>query len=205
MAAANVSRDGTGEGLVEFFEYLGERGLMNKATAGARKTAATKVLGIDEGWEDTDLRALDLDEQVERFMRLEKQNYKPNSLAVYASRFKSAVEEYLNYLANPSSFKAPSSSTGNGDKANARGASKASTTTSQTPLQASEDVRGTGGTESPAPPATQSPQHKLITYPFPLRGSGTMAYLQLPPDLRADEASRLAKFLESLAIPDQDK
>lgn len=197
MAAANVSRDGTAQGLVDFFDYLAERGLMNKATATARKTAATKVLGIDEGWEDTDLRALDLDEQFERFTRLEKQNYKPNSLAVYGSRFRSAVEEYLSYLEDPSSFKAPSAKpASNGKKTSAKAAKPAGSPETSESVPADEPAHQiAAGTPPPH-------QQKLLTYPFPLRGTGTMAYLQLPPDLSADEAARLGRFLESLALPD---
>lgn len=193
MAASDVSRDGTAQGLVEFFDYLADRGLMNKSTATARKTATTKVLSIDEGWEDTDLRALDLDEQFERFTRLQKQGYKPNSLAVYGSRFRSAVHEYLQYLDDPSSFKAGVS----------RPAPKKAVVDdgSGTSPPVRPKAHGTALPTDPAAPPAQ--QHKLVTYPFPLRGTGVMAYLQLPHDLRAEEASRLGRFVESLVVPDE--
>jgi len=42
----------------------------------------------------------------------------------------------------------------------------------------------------------------LIEYPFPLR-PGVRALITLPEDLTEAEAKRLAKFVETLAVPDQ--
>lgn len=100
--------DGTAGAMLEFFDYVAERGLMNKSTAAARKSASTKILSIDEGWEAIDLGSLDLDEHVARFHTLRKSEYAPNSLTTYESRFRSGVDEYLRWLSDPSSFKAPS-------------------------------------------------------------------------------------------------
>jgi hypothetical protein len=42
----------------------------------------------------------------------------------------------------------------------------------------------------------------LIEYPFPLR-PGVRAILTLPEDLTESESTRLARFVETLAVPDQ--
>jgi hypothetical protein len=186
------TKDGTGRGLVEFFDYLSSKGLMKKATAGSRKTAAVKVLEIDEDWEEMDLRALDLDQQVQRFHTLRKGDYAPGSLGTYESRFRSAVSDYLAYLDNPSAFRPTVSASGRKAKKTARHASDAASVTDS----AETEVRSVGSVPEPTPPP---PRSAHITYPFPLSGGG-MAHVQLPRELTAKDAERMARFLASLAI-----
>jgi hypothetical protein len=42
----------------------------------------------------------------------------------------------------------------------------------------------------------------MVTYPYPVR-PGLLAQLKLPANLTAKEATRLAKFVESLAFDEQ--
>lgn len=190
--------DGTGLGLIEFFDYLADKGLMNKATAAGRRSAAQKVLEIDDGWQSCDLRDLDLDEQFNRFSNLRKQDYKPQSLSVYGSRFKSAVGEYLRYLDDPSGFRAS-------------GAVESRSKSRKPPGQEGEPVGERSGASGGAVAYTEvavvrgerdepKERERLITYPFPIR-AGMVAYLQIPVDLRQDEAERLAQFIQTLAMP----
>lgn len=176
--------DGTGKGLVEFLDYVADKGLMNKSTAQARRSAVTKVLGIDEDWESVDLRSLDLDDQTLRFETISKAELTPASLETYSSRFRSAVAEYLKYLDDPASYRPRRSQ--------------------RRSSQAKRDEGSTsprnGGRAGPDP--EPQPRDDLVTYPFPLRPR-TMAYLQLPPDLRPGEAERLANFVSSLAFQEQ--
>lgn len=184
--------DGTGQGLVEFLDYLAEKGLANKSTMQTRRSAVTKVLGIDEGWKTIDLRTLDVDEQAERFERLNAGgDYTPNSLATYSSRFKSAVSDYLTYLQDPARFK-PTVSTPRAKRGTRQqNGADASSVSSDHGNPSSSSNAGSG---HPPPPRRDN----LMTYPYPLRDS-TDVYLQLPRDLRPGEAERLAKFIASLA------
>jgi hypothetical protein len=187
-------KDGTGGGVVEFFDYLADKGLMNRSTAAARKSAAIKVLETEDDWKDVDLRSIDIDEQVHRFHTLSKTMYRPNTLSTYESRFRSAVEEYLKYLDDPAAYKSPTASR--------RSSKRQPVTASASGDDASCGGDAAGATRShvasgpvPAPP----PREQLITYPFPLR-EGVMAYVQLPSDFRSKEAERMARFLTSVAF-----
>lgn len=168
--------------------FAAKKGLMPATTAGALRSAVRKVLVATEGegWADVDLTSLDLDEVTQRFERLRTGRYKPDSMLVYKSRFKNAVSMYLNYVANPSGWRyraeRPAASRGTGKK----------TVTIKSPG---------GGTiaEGGAPAQSRNDDTSTIDYPYPLR-AGLVVRIKLPTDLTKHEATRLAAFLDSLAI-----
>src|SRR5690349_20676193 len=71
---------------------------MPAATASAMRTASTKVLSDDEGWEEVDLRRLDTEDVLRRFTNRSRSEYTEKSLAVYRQRFLKSVGMYLAYL-----------------------------------------------------------------------------------------------------------
>ena len=179
-------RSGTGGGLLEFLRWTQEKGLVKAATAGARRSAAQKVLEIDgDGWRDIDIRALDVEEQFQRFAHLRGSKYSPNSLNTYGQRFRDAVALYLEYLANPTGFRPPPSRSPRGGKAKVPRVKQDASTRSPSALPTVEQTR----------PASRD----LITYPFPLQ-NGELAYVQLPVRVEVTDAERLCSFIRSLAI-----
>ena len=101
MANDNRSRDGA----LKFMDYLSHKGLMAPATARARKAALGKVLSVLDEGEANDVTQIDLDDTMTRFTNLHGQNYTPQSLQVYKSRAKSALEDFEDYLENPLGFR----------------------------------------------------------------------------------------------------
>src|SRR6202035_2619484 len=101
FAMAKLSR----AALLEFLDYLSNKGLMNRTTAASRKAAANKVLGILGEDEAADVSALDLDKVMSRFHNLEGANYTPESLNTYKSRLKSAIDDFLRYQKDPLNFR----------------------------------------------------------------------------------------------------
>ena len=99
---ANLSRTA----LLEFIDYLANKGLMNKTTASARKAAANRVLGILDDAEANDVSKIDLDEVMTRFHNLEGAKFTPDSLNTYKSRLKSAIEDFVRYQRDPLEFQA---------------------------------------------------------------------------------------------------
>jgi hypothetical protein len=93
------------EALAEFLDYLADKGLMAKPTAMSRKAAASKILGILEKGEASDVTAIDIDNVVSRFGNLHGKDYTPQSLTTYKSRLHSAIEDFRTYLANPLAFR----------------------------------------------------------------------------------------------------
>lgn len=176
-------RTGTGLGLIQFIEYMRDKSLMKRNTAGSYRAAVSKVLAIEgEGWESIDILHLDVDQQLERFETLSGSNYAPSSLATYKTRFSRAVEMYLQYLESPSSFKPQLQARRPG-----AGSPSMNTATSKTVKR-----------ETPETPAAAHVPG-LIEYPFPLT-TGEMAYLRLPRNLSVSDVDRLAAFLRSIPI-----
>jgi hypothetical protein len=184
--------DGTGKGLVAWYESAAKQGYMNKETAGSYRIASTRVLSIDDDWESKDLRQLNVEEHLRRFENLAKQDLSPRTLGLYGQRFTRARELYLKYLDDPKGFQAPK-----------RGGASTRKKSSGDGRAAAAAVPGAAGTQvtlppaDPAPPA--DPSKTLVTYPFPIR-SGMLAQISLPADLSKAEAKRLAAFVESLAM-----
>jgi hypothetical protein len=175
--------DTSGKALVDHWKWAADKGEMNANTAAALKAACTQVLGVLDGWESLDVRAMDVQDVCRRFQNKRNKDFKPKSLETYKQRFEKAVKLFLAYADNPSGWKAPSqeraprrerkvSSQENGDAAAASSAERA-----------------------PAPGSGSG----LVDYPFPLR-EGRFAYLRLPADLRVAEVKRLSAYLGTLAI-----
>lgn len=192
---SNDAKRPTASGLMEFLAYVKEKGLMAGRTAEAYKSATTRILQIDgENWEDTDLRSIDLDMQMDRFVRLQGTKFKPETLQTYKGRFRSAVAEYLRYQNDPMTYRGPISQRPERQRKPAPAASKshpdAAAGTAREPAERYRQTEEPGGGRP-----------SLVKYPFPLR-SGQMAYLELPRDLSRVEAQRMAAFIASLAIDD---
>jgi hypothetical protein len=175
----------TGKGLIEFLNYTSEKGMVNSNTVGALRAASREVLGAvePEGWEAVDLRTIDVEDFANRFERLRAGRLKPESLGVYKSRFRSALQMYFKYLDNPSGWRY---------KPERPAASRKKPATVIVPSD------GVSGVEA-QPTDARSPRSSTIDYPFPLR-PGMVVTLKLPVDLTRPEAKRLAGFIDSLAL-----
>jgi hypothetical protein len=99
--SAQFSRDG----LNNFLDFAGEKGLLKKSTASARKAAANIVLGILDEDEASDLSKVDLQAVIMRHRNLAPGKITPQTLTTYESRTKIAVSDFLEYMKNPSSWK----------------------------------------------------------------------------------------------------
>lgn len=189
---AGNSQDGTGDALVEHWKRMAEKHLVNENTAGALRAACTKVLGVfGDDWKGVDVRSLDVDDVLLRFQNKHHKDLTPQSLATYQSRFKTALNGYLEYLENPSGWRPK--------------ASKAKVS----------PVRPRPDAVSPSRSATVSPAEDngdaddgnfsvpadTLTHRFPL-SDGSLATLVLPVQLRKADVRRLTAFLDALAFED---
>lgn len=174
----------TGRGLVAFLNFAAERGLMNANTAGSLRAATKEVLSAVEpdGWEDLDLATIDTEDYAVRFERLRVGRLKPDSLSVYKSRFRNAVQMYLQYLESPSNWRY---------RPERPAAARKKSAAPPAPAAGSSEPSGHATTPASRP--------STIEYPFPVR-AGLIAMLRLPVDLTKAEGRRLAAFIDSLAI-----
>lgn len=182
--ATNMSTvtSGTGEGLVEFLTWAGNKGNLNKNTAGAFRAAAREVLGVDADEGDLskiDIRTLDVDDLARRFANLRAGKYASGSLETYQSRFRRSVGMYKQFLENPAAWRPDKRERGDiGRKPAGRSTAIRKDTTEMGPTRTSTN---------------------FVVYPFPVR-QGVLASLSLPADLTRAEAKRLGDFLQTLAV-----
>jgi hypothetical protein len=172
------------EALGEFLDYLADKGLMAKATALARKAAASQILGILDSTEANDVTTIDVDDVVTRFGHLHGKQYTPQSLTTYKSRLRSALKDFQSYLSNPLAFR-PSV------QSRERPASKVA-------KNVSESIK----IESRAEPSkSHSPPIAAVNIvPIPIRPDLTIYIQGLPFDLSEAEARKIAAVVSAMAL-----
>lgn len=170
--------------LLEFMDYLSEKGLVATATISARKASANKVLGILKGPEADDVTKLDLNEVMRRFQNLEGKGYTPASLKSYLSRTKSAIDDFKNYLENPLAFR-PGVQARERRKPEAKSAVERSST-------------------EPSPHPDKQPVKAPLSsslLPIQIRSDTTVFVQGLPYDLTDAEASKIANVIKAHVMP----
>ncbi|WP_374468129.1 hypothetical protein [Ferrovibrio sp.] len=171
------------EALSEFLDYLANKGLMAKATAQARKAAASKILGILDDAEAADVTAIDLDDVVGRFQRLYSKNYTPQSLVTYKSRLGSALDDFRSYLSNPLAFRP---AINNRERPKAKAVKESDEAPTREPK-----------TESSRPHSVPIATSNIV--PIPIRADLTVYVQGLPFDLTEAEARKIAAVITAMA------
>jgi len=177
-------KDTSGKALVNFWTWASQKGEMNPHTAGSYKKACSQILQIEDKWETLDISTIDIESFCKRFQNKRSQDFKINSLSLYLNTFRKGVSSFLEYVADPSSWKFQV----NGPKIRKERKSfegEAKKIPSDNSQQPSSII-------PIDPPA-------FIEYPFPLR-EGRLAYIKLPIDLKTAEVKRLTAHLYTLAI-----
>jgi hypothetical protein len=181
---------GTGAHYLYFLDWAEKKGEVPASTVQNWRIASTKILEIDENWQDTNVVEFDLETHLRRFETLKRTDYTSGSLNAYKSRARVGIEAYRKWESGSSGWK-PKGPTKVRVKSNNRIAiSPPAAPKVETALPS--DVANV-----PLPPRTP-----FIEYQLPLR-PGVRAHLTLPEDLTATEAKRVARFVESLAFADQ--
>ena len=184
------------EDFIQFLEYLGDKGLIARATASARRTAAAKVLAVLSEDEAQDVTHLDVDQVMSRFENLNPRQYTPESLQSYRSRLKTALDDFRSYSDNPVSFR-PSGLTRSKAKTSPNGAKPAK--------------RKSGTAVATVPASTASPGIQaspmidlpnVNQLPVPLRQNLTVRIYGLPYDLSKQEAQKIANIILAHAEPE---
>jgi len=176
---------GTGLAFVQHWDWVADRGLLPRNSALGIRTAVSKILKIEDDWENLDVREIDVDRLVSRFSNLSK--LAPRSLATYESRFRSGLASYLAYLEKPASYQPKARrQAAREERPTVKGKKKPTA-----PLSRPDDA------PSATHPVTSST--RLVVYPLPVRPD-VFAELKLPAELTADEATRLGAFLKAVAL-----
>ena len=178
----------TGKAFIEHWSWAASKGLMNKNTATALKSASMKVLSSIDGWETIDITTLDVEDTLNRFQNLIDKDLTPESLRAYKRRFRQAFHSYKDYIQNPSSWKP--SALQNKIKQSMPHTSPKKQSVAQNnnaPIVNSISV------------GNSLLEQRLVEYPFPLREDFIIS-LRLPQDLRLIEVKRITAFMKMLTV-----
>lgn len=171
--------------LFAFLEWAASRHVVKKNTADSWKTASQKVLETLDASEQEDLRSLDIDDALQRFENRAGRNYKPESLRIYRSRFSTAVEQFLKWKSNPSTYKLEG-------RAKTSSAKSANRTTVDRKRVVPSDKSGTILERSDSPT-------EAWMLPIPLRPGVLVKIFGLPLDLTPSEARKIGAVIAALA------
>ena len=178
--------------LYEFLDYLADKGLMNSATAKARKNASMRVLSILEPNEKNDVTEIDVQDVMARFATLEGQKFTPSSLQVYKSRFKAAVKDFKAYINDPVNFRPALSSRNSTSKPQIKKPKKK--------LQRL-DIHKKDEQETNYNKTTTEDTIPLTNViPIPIRADLIVKVYNIPFDLKSAEARKIAAVINALAI-----
>lgn len=180
----------TKDALIRFLDIAVSQGLVNQNTAAGWKAASHKVLE-DIGLSD-DIRTVDVQTAVLRYNNRHPGELRPASLKEYKRRVSLVIEEFIRYTDDPANYTPRSKSIGS-SKAAKQPNSKPKKTSAPKNLPPS-----TRQDEANSLPPSSTPQAGLA-YSYPLR-QNFLAQIVLPRDLSAEEALRLSRFIETLAL-----
>ena len=179
----------------EYLDTLVNRGNATLGAIAPLKTAFTKVMQTVEGdgWENTDVKEIDVDDYVARFTNLTMGRYSNDSLVTYKSRMKKVVRWYLESSSSPSST--PKLYVSNHlSKVTVKPGSarkpkivKAVSKPSASNVEAVQSMPVVAGAAN------------RILYPYPLL-DGQIVHVSLPARLTKRDARRIGAFIESIAI-----
>jgi hypothetical protein len=178
-----MADDFSRQAILDFMDYLGGKGLMNKSTVASRKAAANTLLSILDEDEARDLRNLDLDGLVQRFSNLKGKSFKPESLRVYKGRLANVLKDFKNYQSDPLSFRPNVASA-------KRTTHKAHEEASSTE---SANVDRTGRDKS------VQETHSELVFPIPIRPDVIVSISGIPDDLTEKEAEKISKVVRALS------
>jgi hypothetical protein len=174
----------------EFLAWAGEKGELNKTTAGLLRSTVGKVLSIDGDASEIDVTQLDVDSVLRRWETLNRTKYSEGSAQTYKSRFKQAIAMYNAWLVNDPGWKDAGKAAGSG----------------MTPRPRKGVIKKTASAKSKPAPAPQEEHEalptaatRLLAYDLPLRPD-LIVRLNLPVDLNEHDAARIAAFVKSVAF-----
>lgn len=175
--------------LARFLEYAADKGLLKRATARSRKIASMKILDTLDDDDKKDLREIKIDDAFNRFQNLASSSLKPDSLAVYKSRFTSALNDFLRWNENPATFRsstvARSARTTEGDGSNVN------------------RTRGSGMKEKKFGGHSKTDRLTGLIFPVPIREGVVVNIANIPSDLTKEEATKIAAVVHALATSEK--
>lgn len=158
---------------------------MPTPTAKALSVASRRVFAGLTDEEGADLRSVDLETAVKRFGNKQAKEFTPKSLREYGQRAQRAVDQFLRWRNDPAGFSVKTRST---PRSRRRSSDGHQSTNVATPIASDTTI---------APVGLTSNGYQTS---FPIRPGRVVTLSNIPVDLSAPEADRLAQFVRMLAL-----
>lgn len=185
-------------GLLEYLDSLVAKGRIRSSAAVPLKSAIKAVFStVDkDGWEDTSIENIDIDDYITRFKNFTIGNYDAKSYITYRARINRAINWYQKFLDEPGWAPTIRSSV-----LAAKRTRSANATAAQTSLaDAAEGEVVSISDKATLPPVNDTESGaSMINFPFPMI-NGDVAMLRLPKVLSAKDAQRLKSFITTLVL-----
>lgn len=177
-----ANEDYTRDRLFQFLRQSTIEGILNPAVARSRINAVEQLFADLNETELHDIRTIDVDILCTRIHKINDSSIRPEVLDLYSKRAKAALHDYFSWVDNPNSFFSIGGDSIRKDKRH-----KSSNKEMTVEQKALEDISL----------ATSEVNNEIIS--IPLR-EGRMVYVQnLPLDLTAREAQKIARVVVALA------
>ena len=178
-----ADKDYSESAFLEFLRQSAVSGIVKPATGRARKLAAEQLLVQLKSDERLDLRALDIDELCSRFHKLQGSTIRAENLDVYNQRLGSALKDFIRWRENPAQFVSSE-----GELVESK-------------MVARRDDAGQAAAREEL--TLNPPRSPHDIFPVPLR-ENLVVYLQnIPLDMTAKEADKIAAVVKALAVVDE--
>ncbi|RUO20125.1 site-specific integrase [Aliidiomarina haloalkalitolerans] len=177
--------------LHEFLDYVSDKGLIKHNTAQNWRNAASRIFGILEESEQSDVRNIDIDSICQRYANLKGKELTPSSLQTYRSRLKSAVSDFVKYTDAPMSYR-PSIS-----QRSARKKSEKEHVVSNS----QDKIKKTQNESIQSNHVAQlTKSESTYPIPIPLREDLIVQVIGVPFDLTEVEAEKIARVIKALGV-----
>lgn len=163
--------------LLKFLKYAGMEGWINPAVARARRNAVDQLSAELTGEERADVARISVDELGSRFHKLEGSSIRTEALSLYAERVRMALTDFLAWNEDPAGFRSVGGE----------------------PRRAIERGSLTSEQEMAERITLESTENPTNIVPVPLRDGETVYLANLPLDLSAEEADRIARVVRAFA------
>jgi len=183
-----AAEDYTPERLMNFLRQSTIEGLLNPAVAKSRLNAVEQLFVELTEPERADIRLIDVDKLSLRLHKIQDSSIRPEVLMLYNQRVSAALIDYFSWLDNPKSF----SSIG-GDSFRKDKRYQATEKEISREQKALEEITLTVSERAP----------DIVS--VPLREDRTVFIQNLPLDLTAREAAKIAKVIQALAQPSKEE
>ena len=180
-----ADQDYTPERLLDFLREAPTQGVLNPAVARSRANAIEQLFTVLTREEREDIRLIDVERLAGRLHKIQGSTIRPEVVELYRNRVHEALVDYLAWLKNPTTFATISGHTLRRD---IRGF--APDTDNAEEARALEDI------------ALATSERRKDYISVPLRDGVTVYITNLPLDLSAAEAERIARVLAALARTD---